>query len=136
MKTLSPMSIPNQKNKSLGNNFGIKLASCEADDKNEGTPMLTLNNSLIFEEIQSNKTNDSPTPLLRAKLKLGAYVNFANKAEIMEASDSESEHSLCDDVGDYDYFYKIRKMMDRLPEQNEPRYKYSLRKLFDSDLFQ
>jgi hypothetical protein len=95
--------------------------------------MLARNTSLVVEELQSPNTVGSPTPLLRAKPKLGQY-SMNTKMDMADASDSESEHSLCDDVGDYDYFYKIRKMMQRLPEQNDPRYKYSLRKLFDSDI--
>jgi hypothetical protein len=99
------MRITNQNNRSQGKNFGIKLASCEADERQDTTPLLTRNSSLVFDDVKSSDKNESPTPLLRAKPKLSALVNFANNTDIMDASDSESEHSLCDDVGDYDYFF-------------------------------
>lgn len=77
------------------------------------TPGLVRMESLINEESSSDIRCNSPTPLLRKKLKLGQYSSVCEQLD--EDSDCESEHSLCDDVYEDDYFFKIRQLMKQCP---------------------
>lgn len=77
--------------------------------------------------------------MLRNKLKLGQYESIAeSNSEIKDAEDpveteSESEHSLMEETDEADYYYKIRVLLDKVPGQIAPAYKYDLRRLFESE---
>ena len=94
---------------------------------------------LIEKSSQQSLTCESPTPLLRNKLKLGQYESIAeSNSEIKDAEDpveteSESEHSLMEETDEADYYYKIRVLLDKVPGQIAPAYKYDLRRLFESE---
>lgn len=83
-----------------------------------------------------SSNSNSLTPLFRANnSRLTSNFKIEEKTELYNDSDTMSEKSLSDDLDDYNYFLQIRKLQAKCLEQNQPEWKYSLRKLFESDLF-